>query len=119
MHLVVFDVDGTLTDTCRVDELCYAHALRDVFGIDASLTDWSTFRYVTDWGIALEACERYLGRTARQYEIDAVRQRLSALLESALPVANPAQYQIAGVSALLTLLRGRAHFGNSSGDRRI
>jgi phosphoglycolate phosphatase-like HAD superfamily hydrolase len=110
MHLVVFDVDGTLTDTCRVDELCYARALRDVFGIDAGQPDWSTFRYVTDWGIALEACERYMGRAACQHEIDAVRQRLTALLESALPVANPAQYQIAGASAVLTLLRSSAHF---------
>ncbi len=110
MHLVVFDVDGTLTDTCQVDQWCYWRALCDVLGIVADQPDWSTFRHVTDSGIARESCQRYLGRVARRREIDAVRQRLTALLESALLLDHPIDYQIAGASAVLTLLRDSPDF---------
>jgi hypothetical protein len=88
MHLVVFDIDGTLTDTCEVDSGCYWVAIQQVFRIAADQPDWSTFRHVTDSGIACESCERYLGRPANESEIDAIRQRLVTLLESALVVKN-------------------------------
>jgi phosphoglycolate phosphatase-like HAD superfamily hydrolase len=105
MHLVVFDIDGTLTDTCEVDHGCYWGAIHDVFRIAADQPDWSTFRHVTDSGIACESCERYLGRPANEREIDAVRQRLVMLLESALVVKNPVNYQIPGAFAVLSLIR--------------
>ena len=105
MHLVVFDIDGTLTDTCEVDKGCYWGAIHDAFRIAADQPDWSTFRHVTDCGIACESCERYLGRPANKSEIDAVRQRLVTLLESALVVKNPVNYQIPGAFAVLSLLR--------------
>jgi hypothetical protein len=58
MHLVVFDIDGTLTDTCQADESCYWRAFYDVFGICENQPDWSTFCHVTDSGIAAQARER-------------------------------------------------------------
>ncbi len=110
MHLVVFDIDGTLTDTCQVDHGCYWCAIRDVFRIAADQPDWSTFRNVTDFGIACESCERYLGRPAKPSEVDAVRQRLTMLLEAALVVKNPVNHQIPGAFAALSRLRESPDF---------
>lgn len=31
MKLVMFDIDGTLTQSAHTDEVCFVHALRDVF----------------------------------------------------------------------------------------
>ncbi|MBI3191378.1 MAG: hypothetical protein HYZ36_01850 [Pedosphaera parvula] len=50
MHLVIFDIDGTLTETNAVDADCYVRALAEVFGFADVDTDWSTYPHVTDSG---------------------------------------------------------------------
>jgi beta-phosphoglucomutase-like phosphatase (HAD superfamily) len=40
MHLVMFDIDGTLTETMKVDEECFVRSFDDVFGF----TDLMTIR---------------------------------------------------------------------------
>jgi hypothetical protein len=37
MHLVVFDIDGTLTRTDDIDDVCYAAAVAEVL----SITTWT------------------------------------------------------------------------------
>ncbi len=34
MQLVIFDIDGTLTQTNHVDTCCYIQAVKDVLGLD-------------------------------------------------------------------------------------
>jgi hypothetical protein len=36
MNLVMFDIDGTLTNTNAMDEQCHVHALSEVFQVDAN-----------------------------------------------------------------------------------
>ena len=43
MHLVVFDVDGTLVESEDFDGTLYARAIRNVLKIDVD-TDWSGYR---------------------------------------------------------------------------
>ncbi len=50
MHLVVFDIDGTLVDSYGFDAELYADALRQVLGIDID-TDWARYRNASDSGI--------------------------------------------------------------------
>ncbi len=53
MHgLVIFDVDGTLAHTSRVDDECWVDAAREVLGIDSMSTDWSDYTHSTDEAIA-------------------------------------------------------------------
>jgi phosphoglycolate phosphatase-like HAD superfamily hydrolase len=110
MHLVVFDIDGTLTDTNQVDGDCYWRAVCEVFGLAAVQPDWSDFRHVTDVGIARELCERHLGRVAGSSDIDALRRRFVAILELALAAGEPVSYQIPGAAAILFLLRTSRDF---------
>lgn len=51
---IIFDIDGTLTNTTKVDEKCFIKAFKTVFGIDISNQDWSELKNVTDWGITEE-----------------------------------------------------------------
>jgi beta-phosphoglucomutase-like phosphatase (HAD superfamily) len=51
MHLVMFDIDGTLTETMKVDEECFVRSFMDVFGFSDIDTDWSHYRHTTDSGI--------------------------------------------------------------------
>ena len=57
MHLVVFDVDGTLVESEDFDGVLYAQAIRNVLKIDVD-QDWSGYRHQTDSGILNEVLER-------------------------------------------------------------
>lgn len=103
MELVVFDIDGTLTDTNVVDGECYWRAVCEVFGIVGEQPEWSDFPNVTDAGIAAELCLRHLGHEMRSDEIEAIGSRLVAFLEVAL-VGDPVAHQIPGSAEILSIL---------------
>ncbi len=50
MRYVIFDIDGTLTDTKAVDDKCFIKAFDQTFGIDISNQKWEDLQHVTDWG---------------------------------------------------------------------
>jgi phosphoglycolate phosphatase-like HAD superfamily hydrolase len=56
--LVIFDVDGTLTLSNRVDGQAYAAAFERTFGIPLPSTRWSEYASPTDQGIAEEVCTK-------------------------------------------------------------
>jgi beta-phosphoglucomutase-like phosphatase (HAD superfamily) len=64
MHLIMFDLDGTLVDSTKVDSGCYLQALVDVFGFDLDRIDrdWGNYPHVTDAGILQTLCQTELGR---------------------------------------------------------
>lgn len=86
MHLVMFDIDGTLTRSCDIDSRCFVDALCEVLGIESIDTDWSNYRHTTDSGIAQEIITKQLGRPARAEELAGVKmsfvQRLSLALDN-------------------------------------
>ena len=43
MPLVMFDIDGTLTESMKVDEECFVRSFKDVFGFADIDTDWSHY----------------------------------------------------------------------------
>lgn len=57
MHLVVFDVDGTLVESEDFDGVLYAQAIRNALKIDVD-EDWSGYRHQTDSGILNEVLDR-------------------------------------------------------------
>jgi phosphoglycolate phosphatase-like HAD superfamily hydrolase len=71
VRLAVFDIDGTLTDTCAVDTECYLEALAEVFGLPSELVraEWRLYPHVTDSGIAATAVERHLRRQVEPAEL--------------------------------------------------
>lgn len=60
MKFVIFDIDGTLTDTKTVDDYCFTIAFNSIFGLDLSNYDWSTLNDVTDWGITEQLVQNFL-----------------------------------------------------------
>ncbi|HEX9144754.1 MAG TPA: hypothetical protein VGA09_10815, partial [Candidatus Binatia bacterium] len=75
--LVVFDIDGTLARTYALDEELFARTFYELYGWNLD-TDWTRYRHATDQGIAEEALNRYLGRTAVPAEIVPIRERYMA-----------------------------------------
>jgi len=56
MHLVVFDIDGTLVDSSEYESELYAQAIRDTLRVQVD-EDWSQYRHVTDSGILEQVIE--------------------------------------------------------------
>lgn len=56
MHLVLFDIDGTLVESYDFDTECFQAAAKDVLGVTIG-SDWSRYHHVTDSGILTEVIE--------------------------------------------------------------
>lgn len=50
---VMFDIDGTLVESCEFDAACFSAAVYEVTGINLD-ADWSKYKHVTDIGILNE-----------------------------------------------------------------
>jgi phosphoglycolate phosphatase-like HAD superfamily hydrolase len=110
MHLVLFDIDGTLTLTEEVDNRCYLCALAEALGTTAIDTDWANYRDVTDSGIAAALLEARRGGPPSGQQLDAVRERFVALLEQEF-AHNPAVCRaVPGAAAILAELAERGGF---------
>jgi beta-phosphoglucomutase-like phosphatase (HAD superfamily) len=81
MNLVIFDIDGTLTRTNAVNDLCLVRALSDVLQIEAVNTDWTQYNNVTDRGSLEEIVLFHKGRPATPEELSSVKNRHVELLK--------------------------------------
>jgi phosphoglycolate phosphatase-like HAD superfamily hydrolase len=69
MKYVIFDIDGTLTDTTKVDDKCYIESYESLFKVSIKGVKWSEIKNVTDWGITEELVEDKLNRTVTKEDI--------------------------------------------------
>lgn len=82
--LVVFDIDGTLTRSIAIDDLCYLQAVSDIFGITGIEPDWSGYEHSTDPGIVAEIVRLRLGWSPGAADLAAFRARFVTLIRERL-----------------------------------
>lgn len=68
MKLIIFDIDGTLTDTKAVDDKCFINAFETTFQLDIKNQIWADLQNVTDWGITEEIINQRLNRNPSEAE---------------------------------------------------
>jgi beta-phosphoglucomutase-like phosphatase (HAD superfamily) len=83
MKLVMFDIDGTLTQTYQADETCFVQALREVFGFADINTDWASYPHCSDSGILEALFQLRLGRSPLPTEISTFQVHFVSLLTAA------------------------------------
>lgn len=103
-RLAVFDIDGTLTLTNRVDDRCFRAAHYARFGAAAVEKIWGNFSHMTDSSISREIFERIEGRPPQPSETRAIQDDFVARLHieyaadatqfAPLPGAAPALGQL-------------------------
>ena len=71
--LVIFDIDGTLLHSNRVDSQCFAQAYELVFRKEFPTIDWRKYPHVTDTTIFNTVIQDHFGRNAT--EEDVVKQQ--------------------------------------------
>jgi phosphoglycolate phosphatase-like HAD superfamily hydrolase len=106
MRLVIFDIDGTLTQTMKADEECFVRSLAEVCGFGDVDTNWSRYKHGTDSGVFHEIHEARTGQPPSPIEISRFRQHFVEMLarvSSAAPFAA-----VEGASMLLSRLADSA-----------
>ena len=100
MHLVVFDIDGTLVDSYGFDAALYADAIRRVLGIDIN-TDWARYTNATDSGILDQIIEETGVEEDRETIQERVQCEFTQLTESYIKQNANAVREIPGASAFI------------------
>ncbi|KON47502.1 hypothetical protein AL013_07125 [Mariprofundus ferrooxydans] len=107
MYLIMFDIDGTLTESYAYDQQAYVDAFFEVTGYRDVNTDWHAYRHVTSHGITAEAIRNCRGRDAEPAEVAAIEQQMLECLQRLHLKASEQFYEVAGASAFLRYLRQR------------
>lgn len=109
MQLILFDIDGTLTQSNELDNRAFLETLADLFGFTAVSTDWLAYSHVTDACIFREICEQQWGRGPTGAETAACQQRLLERLKAGAAQVGGVQ-PVAGAGEILhQILASPAH----------
>ena len=105
MHLVIFDIDGTLTQTNHVDDRCFVQSFVDELGLTEINADWSRYPTVCDSGITQHIFREYLQRGPTFAEVPRLQRRFAALLEEAYRYEPRNFSAVPGATKVLPILR--------------
>jgi len=68
--LVIFDIDGTLLYSNKIDSRCFAESYEAVFNYPFPSIDWRDYPHVTDHTIFGTVFQKQFNRTATEEELD-------------------------------------------------
>ncbi|MFQ5651558.1 MAG: HAD family hydrolase [bacterium] len=111
MNLAIFDIDGTLTATSKVDSDCYVQAFKEEFRLEIEDGDWSRFKNYTDSGIMVEIFQDEFGREPTPEEHQAVQLTFLKLLTRAFETSPDLFKEISGACTMLSRLRREKEWG--------
>ena len=103
MHLILFDIDGTLVDSDEFDSELYVQAVREVLGMEIE-DDWSAYRNVTDGGILDEIIDNAGLESDRRRFQSEVKAVFAELVSQYLNEREGRLPQIDGAGAFLAEL---------------
>jgi beta-phosphoglucomutase-like phosphatase (HAD superfamily) len=109
MNAHIFDIDGTLVDSCDADADLYAAAVCKVWGLPAVSTDWGSYQHVTDGGVLLEILQRH-GIAPDPQLLAATQREFVASLEQHIASHGPFHEIPGAVSFVSRLLASPDHY---------
>ena len=109
MHLILFDIDGTLVDSHEFDSEMYVQAVRAVLGIEVD-DDWAVYRHVTDSGILNEIMDKEGVKGDRSRIQAEVRETFAELISDHLYGQGQPLAEVPGAGAFLANLQSRPQF---------
>jgi phosphoglycolate phosphatase-like HAD superfamily hydrolase len=110
MNLIVFDLDGTLTQTNAVDDQCFIQAFADALEMTELNTNWSEYEHVTDLGCLQQAFFSKFNRPITSAETARFIGCFLQLLRARHGQDSALFQEVAGAAALLTVLRHNARW---------
>ena len=108
--LVIFDIDGTLIDSSKVDEICFVRSIQDKFQIENINDNWESYTEATDSGIFEEIFQASFSRKPSRDEQIKHIERFVALLRD-YHVREPSMFQeTSGAADILECLKHHAEW---------
>jgi beta-phosphoglucomutase-like phosphatase (HAD superfamily) len=104
MNLAIFDIDGTLTETDHIDDICFVQALADAHEITDVSTDWAGYSHTTDSAITLDIFKQQFNRAPEEAELLKFKSRFVRLLEHYRAKDSSLFAETAGASSMLRQL---------------
>jgi phosphoglycolate phosphatase-like HAD superfamily hydrolase len=111
MKLIVFDLDGTLALTNRVDGECYTRALEETLRISDLDTNWTRYDHVTDHGIAFQVFAERCGRSPTSEESLRLVDHFMNLLRQECDLNVQECMEVPGACKTLTQLKAGNQWG--------
>lgn len=111
MKLVVFDLDGTLTRTNRVDGECFVVAVTEVLELTELDRNWDGYEHVTDEGIIQQLFARRMARHPAPHETQRIVDRFMDLLTARHTSDTSDFLEVDGAVTLVRHLREDSTWG--------
>lgn len=111
MKLAIFDVDGTLTGTSRVDNDCFVRAYADTLAVTEIDTTWESCPHVSDTGVAQHIFQQRFRREPEEAELVRLRDCFMNLLRARFQFDQSLFAEITGAADTLQRLRQRNDWG--------
>ncbi|WP_217605432.1 HAD family hydrolase [Chitinophaga sp. GbtcB8] len=109
MKYIIFDIDGTLTDTTEIDDHCYTRAIEETFGFRDFETNYGYYKNTTDSGIIDQLFRERKGRTYTEEERAQFITHFCSLLERAYEEKPERIREIQKAGSVLTFLCKQQH----------
>lgn len=110
MTLLIFDIDGTLTDTKEVDDDCFISAFFDEYNIALKNIDWTTFTNVTDYGLFLDIYSSVFNKKPTENDRLNFQRRFFEYLDIQLK-SNPEKFKsVNGASTFINYCLDHTNF---------
>jgi len=74
MILIIFDVDGTLVFSEKLDSKCFATTYQEVYGLPFPTIDWRKYPHVSDTTIFKTVIQEHFNRVPKEAEEESFRQ---------------------------------------------
>lgn len=110
MKLAVFDIDGTLTNTNSVDDICFVQAFADAHAIREFDTDWAGYPHTTDSGITEHVFQSRFGRAPEAEELTTLQQCFMDLMKQQCALDASLFAEIEGARNAFDSLRQEANW---------
>jgi len=110
MKYVIFDIDGTLTNTKKVDDKCFIKAFQQTFDINIENFKWEDLKHVTDWGITEEVIQREVGRAPYKAEYELMRSNFVSILKEAREKDQSQFDEVSGAKDFFNTIRKSTNF---------
>ena len=104
MHLVMFDIDGTLVDTSLFEDDCFTQAVTSWIDLEVD-RDWTSFSHVSDTGIINELIAQVGTDSDRKLTFQRIRTEFTGRVRAYLSTNSISE--IAGASQLIAHLKRR------------
>ncbi len=104
-NLVLFDIDGTLTESNQLDSICYVEVVKRVLGIDHVDDDWSHYHHVTDSGVLAEIYQKHFSEDISEAVVSEFKEQFLRTIRNKLRSTSAGMRPVPGAPEALGILR--------------